>query len=739
MKRTIVSPTATLLVALFFLLQKPASAQPTKPNVIMILVDDLGWHEFGCFGNAFNESPQVDSMARHGIRFTNAYSAAPVCSPSRGAIMTGEVPVETGITDFMDDNFVEFLDPARFVSLARTLKNNGYHTGIIGKWHLDGHQDGAGLVNTGNGRPALNGFDEVICNETKRIGSGDYWYPYAHLPGLAQKIFPTENLVYRMNLEATQFITRNKSTPFFLYVSHFAVHTTLDAPDSLVAHFNAKRATPGTNVSPTQNPFLAAMIKQVDEGVGQILSALKDNGLDSNSIVIITGDNGGERTVTDNGVLRGGKSYLYEGGVRVPFIARWPGKFASGAVCSTPINLLDFYPTIVALTGATLPANQPMDGLDISRLLMQTGTVPNRDFLWHYPRAVPHFLGGASAGAILHGNYKMIRFYDNDSLHLFNLSTDISEAKDLAADSLSLVRSLASALHAKVTGYLHNFTFQDNFSDKDPADWQTTFGGTWSATAQNYTVTAGAGPKAITDHKYFTNLMYQAHVIVPGGAGNAGLVVRANNCKNGVDAYRGYYAGINANTKVVTFGRAVDGVWALLGQKAKQIDTNTAYLVRVVANGPQFKVFVDDTVSPLLTVSDSTFDGGLIGLRANNIPATFDDVFAIGLSPDSGTVAVSETPAALTGEKEVRLPSRTFMVSHGNRSVRIHFFAANKLRMIMFSLFGITGKTVHNAFAAAEVSQNSCVLRLASGVASGFYGVRIWHDGQSETVRLLVF
>lgn len=709
----------------------PVSAQTaTKPNVILILIDDLGWHEMGSYGNTFNETPQLDKLAREGVRFGNAYSSAPVCSPARSTIMTGQLPIHTGITDYMDDNFVEFLDPAKFVSIAKTLKNRGYHTGIIGKWHLDGHAAN-GLVNTGAGRPALNGFDEVICSETKRIGGGDYVFPYAHLPDVAQqRIFPKENLIERLNLEATDYIARNKSAPFFLYLSHYAVHTSLDAPDSLVARFDAKRATPGTKTSPTENPYLGAMLKLVDDGVGKILATLKEAGIDSNTIVMVASDNGGESTVTDNGALRGGKSYVYEGGIRIPFLARWPGKFASGIVSGTPINLADIYPTVAALTGANLPQGQKMDGLDISPLLERTGGIANRDFLWHYPRVLPHFLGGSSAGAILRGHYKFVRFYDTDKTELYDLGSDSAEAKDLAADSVALLRSMAAEWHRRVTESLAGFAFPDDFNDKDPADWRP-FGGTWSAQTGRYATTSGSGFKSVTDHKYFTDFMYQARIILPGGAGNAGLVFRVGHCDTGTDAYRGYYAGINSGDGQVTFGRADNGVWTLLGKEAHAIDAGTEYLLRVAAKGAEFKIYVNDTLNPVLVVSDAKFDGGLIGVRSHTITATFDDVLAVGLAPDSAVVAARPAPDAAPG------PARNYVVGSGSRLVRIPFPKVQRDPSVRFSLFDIAGKAVR-APLGVEAGRKAWVLRLAPGIPSGYYSLRLSYDGRGEVARLLV-
>lgn len=718
-----------ILKALAFTVLGISLSSAAPPNVIMVLVDDLGWHEFGCYGNTFNASPNVDKLASEGVRFTNAYSSSPVCSPARATLMTGQMPVRNSITEYLDDNYVEFLDPTKFVSVARTLKNKGYHTGLIGKWHLDGHLMN-GSINTGAGSPAKNGFDEVLCNESSRIGSGDYFFPYFFLPGLKQRIFPTESLIDRMNLEATDFITRNKANPFFLYLSHFAVHNQLDATDSMVALFNAKRSTAGTKTSPTENPYLAAMVKQVDNGIGQILATLKANGLDNNTIVIVAGDNGGDSRVTDNGVLREGKSHLYEGGIRVPFVARWPGTFPAGTVSQTPISFIDFYPTITALTGATLPNGQIMDGVNITPLLEKTGNIAQRDLYWHYPMVVPHFLGGNSAGAVLQGDYKLIHFYDSDKMELYNISTDSSESHDLATDSLALLNSLAQKLHKKLTECLFNETFPDDFNDKDPADW-TTFGGTWSAATGQYSSTAGAGVKVITDHRYFTDLVYQAEVSVAGGVGTAGIICRAGNAKTGLDAYRGYFAGINAQTDIVTFGKANNGTWTLLGSKAKTMDTAATYLLRIVAIDTLFKIFVNDTVTPVITVSDRSFDGGLLGLRSDNIPATFENVFAKGMMGGGVTALLPDIKNKIALNKPIAI-----VMNQGDR-LQIFINPTTQAENMDAEIFDMHGKLVHN-FGQVQVGNSGVVLDMASGTLSGIHLLRVSNGVRSETIKVVL-
>lgn len=607
-----------------------------KPNIIVVLFDDLGGRELGCYGNAFNETPRIDKLASEGMKFTRAYSAAPICSPSRATIMTGQMPVRHGITDFLEDRDDYFLDPAKTVSIAKTLKAAGYHTGMIGKWHLTGD------YSEKKGTPKEHGFDEAILTETSYIAGGDYRFPYAHIANVKQRIFPEEDLTERLNLEALDYIERNKAAPFFLYLAHYAVHTKLDAPDSLVARFKAKRTAQGDFASPTRNPTLAAMERLVDDGVGEIEAKLKALGLDSNTLVIVTSDNGGEPSVTDNGELRAGKGNLYEGGIRIPFLARWPGVIPMGKVCDRPIGFADLYPTCTALAGGALPAGQAMDGVDLEPLLSGTGDLAPRSLVWHFPQ-VTVGSGKQSSSAILDpAGKKLIRFYDTGKLEIYDVGADISEEHDLAPGDPLLARDMADRLFGTIGRAQEGYVYSDDFNDKDEVDWKR-FGGAWSTAGGAYSVDAGEGFRAITDDRYFGNVVYQAKVTV-GPSGNAGLILRAGADGIGRFAYRGYCASISAATGMVVLSRARDGKSADLGSKDAGIVAGKPYRLRVVATGSRLKVFVNDTASALISATDTAFDGGLIGLRAHQGAATFDDVYARGLAVDDGTTVLAGRP-----------------------------------------------------------------------------------------------
>ena len=417
-------------------------ASEDRPNIIFILADDLGWAELGCYGNKFNETPNLDKLAREGMRFTEAYAAAPVCSPYRAALMTGQYPARVGITDYLRPNDAKHLS-TDYVTIAEMLKRAGYATGIIGKWHLTGYAN-HGAKEIG---PDLHGFDEVIVSENRGIGGGSYFHPYHFNREIEKRLPGGEYLVDRCNLEAVEFIERHKDGPFFLYLSHYAVHTRLSGKDELVAKYEKKPGAGKGNRARGNNPHLAAQLESIDEGVGKIMDKLDELSLANNTVLIFTGDNGGEDRVTSNAPLRAGKSTLYEGGIREPLLVRGPGVVKPGSVCSTPTSNIDFYPTFLQLAGCRMDQSQHFDGVSILPLLKNPKAELGRDtFYWHYPLEKPHFLGGHSAGAIRQGNFKLIEFFDNGQVELYNLADDISEEHNLAAELPEKVTELQKRL-----------------------------------------------------------------------------------------------------------------------------------------------------------------------------------------------------------------------------------------------------------------------------------------------------
>jgi arylsulfatase A-like enzyme len=425
-----------------------------KPNIVFILADDLGWTELGSYGNDFNETPNLDRLASRGMRFTDAYAAAPVCSPYRAALLTGQYPARVGIVDYLRPKDKPL--STDYLTIAEILKRNGYATGMIGKWHLTGYRYHGADIEI---RAKDHGFDEELVSEIKGVGNGANFYPYKFrkqpvtwLNVRDKKLPGNEYLVDRMNLEAVEFISRYRNRPFFLYLSHFATHSILRGKEQLVAKYRKKHAPgrssrnkcyicqdagkdgdPENHWAKDHNPHLAAMLESIDDGVGMIMKKLDELGLADNTIVIFTSDNGGETNVTSNAPLRGGKSQLYEGGIRVPLIVRWPRKVPPNTVCRQPTSNVDFYPTFLdAIKIKTIP-KQPLDGMSIMSLLTDPDASLERDALfWHYPLDKSHFLAGRSSGAIRRRDFKLIEFYDTGKVELYNLAEDVSEKNNLA-------------------------------------------------------------------------------------------------------------------------------------------------------------------------------------------------------------------------------------------------------------------------------------------------------------------
>jgi arylsulfatase A-like enzyme len=395
--------------------------KPQPPNIIFILADDLGWTELGCYSNHFNETQNLDRMAGQGMRFTQAYASAPVCSPTRAAFLTGRTPASLGITDYLKPDDEKFLSP-NCPTINKQLKQAGYVSGLVGKWHLNGDYARQ------RGTPAQHGLDEVICSEDAGIGAGDYWHPYKFMTNVAVRL-PNEYLTDRLNLEAVEFIERHKAQPFFLYLAHYAPHQMLDAKPDKLEKFNAK---PGAGKS-KDNPKLAAMLESIDDGVGLVMQKLDELKLADNTVLIFMSDNGGERSVTGNFPLRAGKSFVYEGGLRVPCIVRWPGHIKPSVVCDVPIITHDFYPTFMEIAGLKLDRAQGVEGKSLASLFHGASQLKRDTLYWHYPLAKPHFLGGTSASAIRKGDFKLIECLDSGKVELYALKNDLSEARDLSA------------------------------------------------------------------------------------------------------------------------------------------------------------------------------------------------------------------------------------------------------------------------------------------------------------------
>jgi arylsulfatase A-like enzyme len=424
-----------------------AGAEPSgKPwNFLVILLDDAGWKDLGFTGNSFAETPNMDRLAAQGMRFSTAYSAHPFCAPSRQSLMTGQWPARTAWTQRSElknpdaprsaPPFSAYGAPAwskrdlEFTSLAEALKSKGYATGHFGKWHFGEIGD---MVT-----PESEGF-EVNFGGGQRVGAvKNFFSPYEGLPGnVASK--PGEYLTDRLTDETIQFIRQNKDRPFYVQLWHYAPHAPLMAPEAVVSKYRKKREQLGDG---SLNPTYAAMIDCVDRGVGRILQTLENLGLRDNTVILLTSDNGAQTTlgsvpVTSVAPLRGQKEYLYDGGVREPMAIIWPGHTRAGTKSDLPVSLIDFYPTILDIAGATLPTNQPVDGVSLIPLL-NSGDQPElreRPLFWYEVKSVSAEDGSLilPGEAVRKGAWKLIKFFGHP-LELYNLETDPAEAKNLAA------------------------------------------------------------------------------------------------------------------------------------------------------------------------------------------------------------------------------------------------------------------------------------------------------------------
>jgi arylsulfatase A-like enzyme len=409
-----------------------ASAQTAPPNIIVVLIDDLGSNQFGCYGNTFNETPNIDALAAQGTRFKTAYAPSPVCSPSRASLLTGNYPARTGITDFLGPSLPDTcLDPSSNTTLAKLFHQTGHTCGLIGKWHLTDHFGGPGS-------PQEHGFDEVIASENQHIGSGDYFHPYAFMPDLPA-LQEGEYLTDRLNTEAVRFISANASRPFFLYLALPAVHEALAAKADKIAKYEQKEG------ADTHDPVLAAMLESVDEGIGMIRAALKQHGIADNTVIVVASDNGGDPHASSIAPLRGYKSQLYEGGIRVPLIVHWPGAPAGNAPQAV-VSLMDLAPTLLGIAGAGIPAG--LDGKDLRPLIQGTGVLSSTNLFWLYPHY--HSLGGVPSAVVRRGSHKLIQDLRTRQVEVYDLSVDPGEKTNLAG-SVAYEDDLRSALETHVS------------------------------------------------------------------------------------------------------------------------------------------------------------------------------------------------------------------------------------------------------------------------------------------------
>ena len=443
-------PTISALLSLAGL-----AANSPPPNIVVIVADDLGWADLGVYGSTFHQTPRLDRLAREGLRFTNAYAACPVCSPTRAALLTGRYPARVGITDYIGGRRAGRLKPAPYLdhlplaetTVADAFKAAGYVTAFIGKWHLGGT----------NFYPTQHGFDVNIAGSAQGHPPS-YFSPYK-IPTLPDGP-PGEYLTDRLTDEAVSFITTNRARPFLLWLSHYAVHTPLQAKPELLEKYRAalEQLPPASDdeFRPEGErrdrrlqrvPVYAAMLESLDQSVGRVSEVLARFGLDGRTIVVFTSDNGGlstsEGSPTSNAPLRAGKGWLYEGGVRVPLLVKWPGVTNPGATTDTPAISTDIFPTLLEAAGLPARPSAHVDGRSLVPVL-RGGQLPHRPFFWHYP----HYgnQGGAPPGSVREGDWKLIEWFEDHRVELFNLQGDPGEQHNLAGQEPEKVNALEARL-----------------------------------------------------------------------------------------------------------------------------------------------------------------------------------------------------------------------------------------------------------------------------------------------------
>ncbi len=435
-----------LLIGMFFL-QCSEKPLEQKPNIVLILADDLGWNQIGCYGSDFYETPNIDKLATTGMRFTDAYAAAPVCSPTRASIMTGKYPARLHLTDYIrgtrqpENSVLVLPDWTPYLKLEETtiaeaLKEEGYMTASFGKWHLSKEKL---PPKSQSHNPDKQGFDESFVT-------------FKPEKGLAQPWQTPENDGHNVQIiteKSLNFIEKHKDKPFFLYISHNTIHRPLMEKESLINKYKTK----SNSDLPENNSTIAAMIETLDLNVGKIIDKLEELELTENTLVIFFSDNGGLENMADQTPLRAGKGAIYEGGIREPLIAKWPGRIPAGSIDNTPVSSVDFFPTLLSIAKSE-KKYRDIDGTSLLPLLTKSGKLDREAIFFHYPHY--HKNGVAPSGAIRMGDYKLIEWFEKSvsgadgegALQLFNLRNDIGEQNNLVNEKKELTLELYHKLKA---------------------------------------------------------------------------------------------------------------------------------------------------------------------------------------------------------------------------------------------------------------------------------------------------
>lgn len=438
MKHGLMFPAAA--AGTFLCLLPGCSQEERAPNVVFILADDLGWAQTSAYVSGYYHTPHIDRLAREGVRFTDAYSAAAICSPTRASIMTGKYPARLHLTDFIpgadlkgtllrQPDWQMFL-PLEEVTIAEIFRGKGYRTAMFGKWHLSKTKFGPESLPH---YPDKQGFDDFFVIDKPESTDNPEEDPHK-----SDSIGNT----------SVRFIHENTKKPFFLYASFSAIHNPLmDSADSITKWQN----TPGAEL-PENNPVIAAMLSRMDNNIGKILKALDETGLAENTLVVFFSDNGGLEKEAAQTPLRSGKGWLYEGGIRVPLVVRWPGRIREGQVSHEVVSSIDFLPTFCGILGVKPP--DQVDGISLLPLLLRDEPLPQRDVGWHYP----HYHTGSGmppGGALRSGNWKLIEYYEKsmagdsvNAFELFDLKADMGEQQNLFTTHPEKAGELMARMHA---------------------------------------------------------------------------------------------------------------------------------------------------------------------------------------------------------------------------------------------------------------------------------------------------
>jgi arylsulfatase A-like enzyme len=444
-------------LALLLTASPQVAAIEQRPNVVVFMIDDMGWTDAGCLGSDLYETPHIDRLAADGTRFTAAYSACTVCSPTRAAMMTGMYPARLHLTDWINGHWegmpaqrraeLPLMPPEwtqhlehRYTTIAEALREAGYRTGHVGKWHLTPRSPRRDVVEPFY--PQHHGFEVNVAGN--QWGSpGSYYWPFrnAMRTGVDARVanFPPEEetrdqyLTDMLTDRAVAILQEWKDEPFFLYFAHYAVHTPLQGRKDLTAKYKQK-ITPDHR---HREANYAAMVESVDHSVGRVREALDELGIAGNTVIFFTSDNGGldrqdSGLPTDNAPLRDGKGSVYEGGVRIPTLISWPGVTPAHSACDEPVITCDFYPTILEMTGTrgADEHNANVDGMSLVPLLKQPGAELDRDALyWHYPHY--HSSGATPYSAVRARDWRLVEFYDGSPRELYSLAEDVGETTDL--------------------------------------------------------------------------------------------------------------------------------------------------------------------------------------------------------------------------------------------------------------------------------------------------------------------